>query len=69
VTDENQRRAPSLGLRDAGQRRCGCHRQATHHQRPSAEHDDIPLVEPFHEASVIKVRLAEKALFAALTAL
>lgn len=45
VADEHQRRAPSLGLRDAGQRRCGCHHQATHHQRPSIEHYDSLLVE------------------------
>jgi hypothetical protein len=61
VTDKHQRRAPRLGLRDAGQRRCGCHHQATHHQRPSVEHYDILLVELLHEATVLETRQLEKA--------
>jgi hypothetical protein len=45
VADEHQRRAPSLGSRDAGHGRCSCHHQAAHHQGPSVEHVDLLLVE------------------------
>jgi hypothetical protein len=39
VADEHQHRLAGLGLRDAGQRRCRGHCQATRHQGPSVEHD------------------------------
>ena len=69
VADEHQRRAPSLGNRGAGQRRCGGHRQATHHHRPSVEHCDALLVEPLHEANMSEALVAAKARKGGLTVL
>jgi len=46
VADEHQRRAPSLGGRDAVHGRYSCHHQAAHHQGPSVEHFDFLLRKP-----------------------
>jgi hypothetical protein len=69
VADEHQRRTPRFGAGDAGQRRCGGHRQAAHHQRPSVEHKDILLVEPFYGVTMVEAAGDAKPPTAGFTAL